>query len=156
SGRGSRRCDSTAWPASARSGRACTSRSASAVAAASCGVPVCRPSGCPSSVDGAWAWLAPAAVQPRVGGRSRDAGASPFRTEPSPLFPHRVYSEQTRRVKQPSAFFPTTVMRVLIVADIHGNWPALQAVNEPHDVCLCLGDLVDYALDAAPCIDWVR
>src|SRR5205823_6186694 len=48
------------------------------------------------------------------------------------------------------------VMRILVVADIHGNWPALQALNEPHDLCLCLGDLVDYALEAKPCIDWVR
>jgi putative phosphoesterase len=47
-------------------------------------------------------------------------------------------------------------MRVLLVADIHANWPALQALDEPHDVCLCLGDLVDYALEPAPCIDWVR
>jgi putative phosphoesterase len=47
-------------------------------------------------------------------------------------------------------------MRILVVADIHGNWPALQAINEPHDVCVCLGDLVDYALEAKPCIDWVR
>jgi putative phosphoesterase len=47
-------------------------------------------------------------------------------------------------------------MRILLVADIHGNWPALQALNEPHDVCLCLGDLVDYGLEPAPCIDWVR
>jgi putative phosphoesterase len=47
-------------------------------------------------------------------------------------------------------------MRILILADIHGNWPALQALHEPCDVCLCLGDLVDYALEPAPCIDWVR
>ncbi len=48
-------------------------------------------------------------------------------------------------------------MRILLVADIHANWPALQAVaDEPHDVCLCLGDLVDYGLEPAPCIDWVR
>lgn len=47
-------------------------------------------------------------------------------------------------------------MRILVVADIHGNWPALQALDEPHDVCLCLGDLVDYALQPAPCIEWVR
>jgi putative phosphoesterase len=47
-------------------------------------------------------------------------------------------------------------MRILLVADIHGNWPALQAINEPHDICLCLGDLVDYCLEPAPCIDWVR
>jgi putative phosphoesterase len=48
-------------------------------------------------------------------------------------------------------------MRILLIADIHGNWPALQAVAaEPYDLCLCLGDLVDYALEPAPCIDWVR
>ncbi len=48
-------------------------------------------------------------------------------------------------------------MRILVLADIHANWPALQAVAaEPHDVCLFIGDLVDYALEPAPCIDWVR
>jgi putative phosphoesterase len=47
-------------------------------------------------------------------------------------------------------------MRILVVADIHANWPALQALQEPHDICLCLGDLVDYGLEPAPCIDWVR
>jgi putative phosphoesterase len=47
-------------------------------------------------------------------------------------------------------------MRILLVADIHANWPALQALQEPHDVCLCLGDLVEYGLEPAPCIDWVR
>jgi putative phosphoesterase len=47
-------------------------------------------------------------------------------------------------------------MRILLVADIHGNWPALQALTEPCDVCLCLGDLVDYGLEPAPCLDWVR
>jgi putative phosphoesterase len=47
-------------------------------------------------------------------------------------------------------------VRILLVSDIHANWPALQALNEPHDVCLCLGDLVDYALEPAPCLEWVR
>jgi putative phosphoesterase len=48
-------------------------------------------------------------------------------------------------------------MRILLLADIHANWPALQAVAaEPHDLCLCLGDLVDYGLEPVPCIDWVR
>ncbi len=48
-------------------------------------------------------------------------------------------------------------MRILLIADVHGNWPALQAAAaEPHDVCVFLGDLVDYALEPAPCIDWVR
>jgi putative phosphoesterase len=48
-------------------------------------------------------------------------------------------------------------MRILLVADIHANWPALQAVaNEAYDVCLCLGDLVDYGLEPAPCIAWAK
>lgn len=47
-------------------------------------------------------------------------------------------------------------MRILLVADIHANWPALQVINEPHDVCVFLGDLVDYGLEPVPCIDWVR
>ena len=48
-------------------------------------------------------------------------------------------------------------MRILVIADIHGNWPALQAVAaEPHDLCLCVGDLVDYGLEPGPVIDWVR
>jgi putative phosphoesterase len=45
-------------------------------------------------------------------------------------------------------------VRTLIVSDIHGNWPALQAIDEPCDVCLCLGDLVDYGPDPAPCVRW--
>jgi putative phosphoesterase len=47
-------------------------------------------------------------------------------------------------------------MRVLVLADIHANWPALQAIQEPCDVCLFIGDLVDYGLEPGPCIDWVR
>src|SRR4051794_8400319 len=45
-------------------------------------------------------------------------------------------------------------MRILVVSDIHGNWPALAAIDEPFDVCLCLGDLVDYGPDPAPCVRW--
>src|SRR5437763_16482422 len=47
-------------------------------------------------------------------------------------------------------------MRILLVSDIHSNWPALAAVREPFDVCLCLGDVVDYGTDPAPCVDRVR
>jgi putative phosphoesterase len=47
-------------------------------------------------------------------------------------------------------------MRILLVADIHANWPALEAIDEPHDLCLCLGDLVDYGLEPSPCIQWVH
>ena len=45
-------------------------------------------------------------------------------------------------------------MRILIVSDIHGNWPALAAIDEPHDFCVCLGDLVDYGPDPGPCVRW--
>src|SRR5262249_32039017 len=46
--------------------------------------------------------------------------------------------------------------RILVIADVHANWPALQALEEPCDICFFLGDLVDYGLDPAPCVDWVR
>src|SRR5215472_1745823 len=45
-------------------------------------------------------------------------------------------------------------MRILVVSDIHANWPALAAIDEPHEVCLCLGDLVDYGPDPAECVRW--
>jgi putative phosphoesterase len=47
-------------------------------------------------------------------------------------------------------------MRVLVVADIHGNRAALEAIRESFDVCLCVGDLVDYGPHPAWCLDWVR
>ena len=47
-------------------------------------------------------------------------------------------------------------MRILLLADIHANRAALEAVTEPHDVCLCLGDLVDYGPEPGPCVEWVR
>ncbi len=47
-------------------------------------------------------------------------------------------------------------MRILLLADIHANWPALQAIHEQFDACLVLGDLVDYGLEPSPCIQWVR
>ena len=45
-------------------------------------------------------------------------------------------------------------MRILIVSDIHANWPALAAIDEPHDFCVCLGDLVDYGPDPQACVRW--
>ena len=47
-------------------------------------------------------------------------------------------------------------MRILILADIHANWAALKAIREPFDVCVCLGDLVDYGPEPEPCIRWVQ
>jgi putative phosphoesterase len=48
-------------------------------------------------------------------------------------------------------------MKILLISDIHGNWPALQAVlaAEPDaDQILCLGDLVDYGPQPAECVAW--
>ncbi|HZZ82649.1 MAG TPA: metallophosphoesterase family protein [Gemmataceae bacterium] len=47
-------------------------------------------------------------------------------------------------------------MRILLIADVHANWAALNAIKEPFDACLALGDLVDYGLDPSPCIQWIR
>lgn len=47
-------------------------------------------------------------------------------------------------------------MRILVLADIHSNWPALAAVQEPFDVCLFVGDLVDYGTDPVPCLNWIK
>ncbi len=48
----------------------------------------------------------------------------------------------------------TITVRILVLSDIHANWHALAAIQEPHDVCLMLGDLVDYGPDPAPCVRW--
>ena len=48
-------------------------------------------------------------------------------------------------------------MRVLILSDIHGNWPAVQAVLATEtraDRILCLGDLVNYGPQPAECVKW--
>jgi putative phosphoesterase len=47
-------------------------------------------------------------------------------------------------------------MRILVIADIHANWPALQVIKETYDVCFVVGDLVDYGLEPSPCIAWVK
>jgi putative phosphoesterase len=45
-------------------------------------------------------------------------------------------------------------MRILLLSDIHANRPALEAIREEFDVCIFLGDLVDYGVDPAPCVEW--
>jgi putative phosphoesterase len=47
-------------------------------------------------------------------------------------------------------------MKILVLADIHANWPALSAIRESFDACFFLGDLVDYASNPVPCIEWVQ
>lgn len=47
-------------------------------------------------------------------------------------------------------------MRYLVLSDIHANPDALQAIDEPHDAVICLGDIVDYGPDPLPCIEYFR
>jgi putative phosphoesterase len=50
-------------------------------------------------------------------------------------------------------------MKILIVSDIHGNWPALSAVlaSESNiDQILCLGDLVNYGPQPVECVAWAK
>jgi putative phosphoesterase len=48
-------------------------------------------------------------------------------------------------------------MKILVLSDVHGNWPALQAVlrAEPDaNRILCLGDLVNYGPQPVECVAW--
>ena len=50
-------------------------------------------------------------------------------------------------------------MRVGLVSDVHGNWPALQSVLDdmpPVDHLLCAGDVVGYNPWPGECVDWAR
>jgi predicted phosphodiesterase len=50
-------------------------------------------------------------------------------------------------------------MKLLIVSDIHGNWPALRTVLETEpdaDRILCLGDLVNFGPHPAECVTWAK
>jgi putative phosphoesterase len=48
-------------------------------------------------------------------------------------------------------------VRTLVVSDIHGNWPALEAVAAvPHDAVVCLGDIVGYGPQPGECLRWLR
>ncbi|MGZ3415235.1 MAG: metallophosphoesterase family protein [Isosphaeraceae bacterium] len=49
-------------------------------------------------------------------------------------------------------------MKLLILSDIHGNWPALEAVLEAEgswDTVAFCGDVVDYGPHPAQCLRWV-
>lgn len=46
-------------------------------------------------------------------------------------------------------------MRILVLSDIHGNIDALEAIDEPHDRILFLGDVVDYGPEPGACIDFL-
>ena len=50
-------------------------------------------------------------------------------------------------------------MKLLIISDLHANWPALQAVAKSEQDLkgiICLGDIVNYGPHPMPCVDWVR
>jgi len=49
-----------------------------------------------------------------------------------------------------------TIMRILVVSDLHGNAPALRAIleRERFDLALNAGDLVDYGPFPAECVRW--
>lgn len=48
-------------------------------------------------------------------------------------------------------------MKILLIADIHANLEAFQAVLDvPHDRAICLGDTVDYGPDPDRCIDLLQ
>ncbi len=46
--------------------------------------------------------------------------------------------------------------KLLVVSDIHANWPALQAIREEADAIVCLGDIVSYGPFPRECVAWVR
>jgi len=47
-------------------------------------------------------------------------------------------------------------MRILIVSDMHGNSAAIEAILDPFDACICMGDLVDYGPDPKGTIAWAN
>lgn len=52
-----------------------------------------------------------------------------------------------------------TSLKIAFIADIHGNWPALQAVFQDLptvDLCVCVGDLVGYYPDVNEVCEFVR
>ena len=67
-----------------------------------------------------------------------------------------IFRASVVRALQLGGYGGPTRMRLLIVADIHGNRAALEAIREPFDACVCVGDLVDYGPEPAPCVEWVR
>jgi putative phosphoesterase len=47
-------------------------------------------------------------------------------------------------------------MKLLVISDVHANWPALQAIREEADAVVCLGDLVSYGPFPRECVAWVQ
>lgn len=47
-------------------------------------------------------------------------------------------------------------MRLVVVADLHANWPALEALPPDYDRLICLGDLVGFGPQPKECLDFIR
>jgi protein phosphatase len=49
-------------------------------------------------------------------------------------------------------------MRILVISDVHANWPALEAISaaEPYDYMVVGGDLVSYGPHSRPVVQFVR
>lgn len=47
-------------------------------------------------------------------------------------------------------------MKLLILSDVHANWPALQAIEESADAILFVGDAINYGPTPSPCVKWVK
>jgi putative phosphoesterase len=47
-------------------------------------------------------------------------------------------------------------MRIAIISDVHANLAALESIQEPYDLLVCLGDLVDYGPQPREAIHWVK
>jgi putative phosphoesterase len=50
-------------------------------------------------------------------------------------------------------------MKLLILSDIHANWPALEAVLKAEtgvEHIICAGDLVNYGPHPVQCVEWMR
>ena len=49
-----------------------------------------------------------------------------------------------------------TIMKILVISDIHGNLAALDAIIESADMVFCLGDIVNYGPYPRQCIERIR
>ena len=78
-----------------------------------------------------------------------------------PVFAHSLQFIDKQKAGQPGSGFKRTYrktnpMKVLLISDVHGNLPALEAllkVEKDHDQVVSLGDVVDYGPWSNECVD---